>query len=311
MNKTGIVISISNKKAGIMTSSGEFVYIKANKTLPKIGEIHTGKLCSKNLLLYKYALAAASIMFIFISIISTYVYYTPITTIALGVNPSVSLEANRWNKIISSKALNSEGLLILDNIKLKYKDIDDGLELIVKEAKTENLLNGKKIIDIDIKSNKHSSIDISNFKKIIDNNNLSIKIIASSGNNKNIDITVNNKKIDILSLNNDYHKKFVPTKNSNINQKALENISTNTFDKKSINSSKTTINKYQKSDIKNYDNKSSTINKLFTSNRIKENVRDVENKSSGNIKLPYYDNKFEENSCKINPDVHINLKKNR
>ena len=28
MIKTGIVISIINKKAGIMTSSGEFVYIK-------------------------------------------------------------------------------------------------------------------------------------------------------------------------------------------------------------------------------------------------------------------------------------------
>ena len=31
MIKTGIVISIMNKKAGIMTSSGEFVYIKIVK----------------------------------------------------------------------------------------------------------------------------------------------------------------------------------------------------------------------------------------------------------------------------------------
>ena len=300
MIKTGIVLNISNKKVGIMTSGGEFVYIKTNKALPKVGEILTGKSCSKNLSLYKFALTAASIMFIFVSIFGTYTYYTPVTTIALGTKTSVCLEANRWNRIISSKALNSDGLLILDSIKLKYKAIDDGLELIVKQAKTENFINDKEIISVDIKSNKNSSIDISNFKNIIDSNNLIIKINASS--NKNIDITVNNKKINIMKLNNDYHKKLVSTKISNtkssIGQKSSVDISTKILedklpndDEKVMKSTKTIISKNEKSINSNFNNRSSTIKNPYTSTRIKKNIQGQENKSIENVKVPYYNNK--------------------
>jgi hypothetical protein len=221
MIKTGIVISIMNKKAGIMTSKGEFVYIKTSKILPKVGEIYTGELCKKNLSLYKYAITAASLMFIFISSSSAYSYYTPVTTIVVSINPSVSLEANRWDKIISSKALNSDGSLILNNVKLKNKSIDDGLELLVKEAKTENFINekyvdDKKVISVDIKSNKNNSIDISNFKNILDSNKLSVKINASSGNNKNVAITVNNKEISTSNLNSKNPEKETIDKNTNI-----------------------------------------------------------------------------------------------
>jgi hypothetical protein len=167
MIKTGVVISIMNRKAGIMTTSGEFVYIKTNKVLPNIGEIYSGELSKKTLPFYKYAITAASIMFVLVSSTFAYAYYTPVTTIVLSINPSVSLEANRWNKIINSKALNSDGLLLLDNIKLKNKSIDDGLELLIQEAKTEQFITDKyvsekKVISVDIKSNTDSSIDISN-----------------------------------------------------------------------------------------------------------------------------------------------------
>ena len=50
-------------------------------------------------------------MFIFISSAFAYAYYTPVTTVVLSINPSISIEANRWNKIISSKALNSDGII--------------------------------------------------------------------------------------------------------------------------------------------------------------------------------------------------------
>lgn len=226
MIKTGIVISIVNRKAGIMTSSGEFVYTKINKVFPKVGEIHTGELCVKNLFIYKYAMTAASLMFIFISSAYAHSYYTPVTTIVLS-NPSVSLQANRWNKIISSKALDSNGSLILNNIKLKNKSIDSGLELIVKEAKSENFINekyinDKKFINMHIKSNKDTSIDISNFKDIIDSNNLNLKINASSDNNKNIDITVDNKKINTFNLNPNSDKKEATNKKPIIVNSPLE-----------------------------------------------------------------------------------------
>lgn len=242
MIKTGIVISIMNRKAGIMTDCGEFVYIKTSKIIPNIGEIYTGELSKKHLSFYKYAITAASLMFIVVSSTFAKAYYTPVTTVVLSINPSVSLEANRWNKIISSKALNSDGYILLNNIKLKNKSIDAGLELLVKEAKTEHFINDKyvddkKTISVDIKSSKDSSIDISGFKNIIDSNNLDIIINTSSNNNKSIDITVDNKKVNASNLNPNNKEKEALNKNSNIKINPPKNPSTNSSPKINENKS--------------------------------------------------------------------------
>lgn len=324
MIKTGIVMSIMNRKAGIMTSSGEFLYVKVSKVLPNVGEIYTGELYKKNLSLYKYAITAASLMFMLFSSVSAYSYYTPVTTIVVSINPSVSLEANKWNKIISSKALNSDGSLILNNIKLKNKSIDDGLELLVKEAKTENFINEKyvddeRIISVDIKSNKDSSIDISSFKNIIDSNKLNININTTSVNNKNIDITVNNKKINTSNLNNNNQKKESTNKNSIIKKSnSAENSSINNNTMKDENTSskikeelkkgmKTTLNGDKKinKDDKSGNNNSSTIKHEDILNKIKKNKQDDKNKDikdHGDDKR--YKNHSYETQEKKSPSTH-------
>lgn len=224
MIKTGIVISRMNRKVGIMTENGEFVYIKMNKVIPNVGEVYTGELSKKNLSFYKYVITAASLMFVIVSSTFANAYYTPVTTIVLTINPSVSLEANRWNKIISSKALNSDGFLLLNDIKLKNKSIDNGLELLVKQAKTEHFINddyvtAKKSITVDIKSKTDHSIDISNLKSIIDSNNLNITINTFSKNNKSIDITVKNEKINNSNVDSNGKEKETLDKNLNSNIK--------------------------------------------------------------------------------------------
>ena len=281
MIKTGIVISIMNKKAGIMTSGGEFVYIKINKLFPNtdkisIGEIHAGELYKKNLFIYKYAIAVASLMFIFLSSGYAHFYYTPVTTVVFS-NPSVTLVANRWNKIISCKSLNTDGSLILNNVKLKNKSIDTGLEILVKEAQTENFINDKKIINLDFKSNKNSSIDITKFKNIIDTSKLNIKISASSLNNKTIYITVNNKRIPTSNLDSDNHNqddiKNQPIIKNNLIQKPSININNNIIEDKS---SKTKVENIHKSNPFIYkDNKDNKDNKPKT--EAKTEIKDKNN----------------------------------
>lgn len=305
MIKTGIVISVVNRKVGIMTSSGEFVYIKANNAFTKVGEIHTGELYRKNLLIYKYAIIAASLMFIFISSVVAYDYYTPITTVVLSINPSVSIKANRWNKIISSKALNSDGLLILNNIKLKYKSIDDGLELLVEEAKTEDFINDKyiidkKIINVDFESKKNSSIDISKFKNIVDSNNLSININSNLDTNKNIDITANNKKIDTSKFKNGSYKKNDSTETSNIGDNTVKKPSLNSNTNTKIITNKNTKTKTNKN-TNTVEKKSSRSNQEVKKNN-NENInkdtmeknksQDDRNKTIRNVDKNNGDNKI-------------------
>lgn len=326
MIKTGIIINISNKKAGIMTSSGEFVYIKIGKSLPKVGQIHTGELYKKNLFLYKYAITAASLMFILLPTTYAYSYFAPVTTIVININPSVSLEANIWNKIISSKGLNSDGSLILNNIKLKNKSIDDGLELLVKEAKTENFINDnylddKKIISVDIKSKKDKSIDISNFKNIIDSNKLTFKINATSSNNKSINITVNNKKIDITNLNPNVVEKENSNKNLKNNSNQIlkpsvdNNNNNNILDKKSSkveekleNSNKPITDKdnkmgkdkifESKNSNNNDDNNSSSIKNYNPLDNFKNSIQDETHEHNINSKIPN-DDESEKDSYEI------------
>ncbi|MBU3199388.1 hypothetical protein LL037_09605 [Clostridium estertheticum] len=294
MNKTGIVINIINKKAGIMTSSGEFLYIKISKVLPNMGEIYTGKLYKKNLFIYKYVISVASLMFVLVSSAYAHTYYTPVSTIILRINPSISIDANKWNKIINSKPLNSDGALILNNIKLKNKSIDVGLGLLVKEAKTENFINekyvsDKKVINLDIKSTKTISIDISNFENTIGSNNLNVKINLSPGNTKNIDIIINNKKINTSTLNNNSYKRKITNNQSNIN--ISENKSAEIKDTLKDNSKSTTkkynkINNDIKTENKNSTSNSSSITKHENSNKIKNNVHTSKNKNIKNADLP-------------------------
>ncbi len=301
MLKTGIVLSIINKKAGIMTDGGEFVYIRISTSLPKIGEIYRGELYVKGLLNYKYIITAASLMFVLLTSSFANIYYTPTTTLVISINPSVSLKSNKWNKIISFKALNSDGTTILSNIKLKNKSIDAGLELLVKEAKTENFINDKyimdkKIISIDINGNKNTSIDISNFKNIIDSNDLNIIINNSSSNNKKIDFTVNNKKIDTLTLNHNGKKKdstttkentekTLPKKSSvDVNTNKVENKSSKIKSKIKNNDKKTKnednkINFNDKHENKKSNSDSSSIKKYITPNENQYNSHNSFNKS--------------------------------
>jgi len=315
MIKTGIVINIMNKKAGIMTSNGEFVYVKTSKILPKIGEIHTAKLCKRNSSFYKYAITAASL--IFISCVSAYSYYTSVTTIVLSINPSFSIKANRWNKIISSKALDSDGNLVLSNIKLANKSIDDGLQLLVKESKTKNYINNKyvkdkKVITVNIKSNIDNSIDISNFKNIIDSNKLNIKLIVSSDNNKDIDITANNKTINTFDFNPNSTKYDHNNKKSNKRSHPLKkpSLDTNSMEDKSSNSKheskKDTNPTTNEEDKLNNDGESENKNPNNTSNVIKNKLQSEENKSYENVETPN-DDESENQSYEIrekDSDLH-------
>ncbi|MGK0466548.1 anti-sigma factor domain-containing protein [Clostridium sp.] len=303
MIKTGIVMSIMRNKAGVITSDGEFLYIKTNKALPNIGEIHTGQICSKPLYLYKYAITAASLMFVFISSTLAYAYYTPVTSIVVSTNPSVYLKANRWNKIIGSKSLDSEGSTILHDINLNNKCIDVGLELLVKKAQIGIIINEKyksneKIISINIKSNKDRTIDVSNFKKIMDKNNLKIKFNISSDNNKKIDIIANNQKVntnDLIPYSDKNDTPNIKTKNkSNFNEKPSVDINTNIIEDKSLENKKE-----NKKEINKEINKSTKPTKIKQNKKSKNSTSDNNNSDNDKSKNHTDNNKNPKKTHKV------------
>lgn len=53
------------------------------------------------------------------------------TTVFLDVNPSVTLDVNRLGKVISTEADNEDGRIILDNMDLRYTDIDVAMNALL------------------------------------------------------------------------------------------------------------------------------------------------------------------------------------
>ena len=130
--KNGLVMDIKGDTALIMSHDGEFVKVKIDKSkpLPFVGGEYTGNVHDSiptSIGKFKY-IAAACLMFFILSLGGgAYAYYTPVSTVTININPSIEFKLNRWNRVVASKPLNSDGEKILKEIKTKNSKIDDTL----------------------------------------------------------------------------------------------------------------------------------------------------------------------------------------
>lgn len=87
-------------------------------------------------------LGAAAAAFLLVSGISGGHYYLGgSTVIALDVNPSVSLEINRMNRVVKAQALNEDGTIILEEMKPEGTDIDTAISALIDAMLKEGYLN--------------------------------------------------------------------------------------------------------------------------------------------------------------------------
>lgn len=170
MLKSGIIINVRNKNALILTPTGEIKKIVINKKdNVKPGQIYSGD-TPKPIPFFKYALITVlcSLMVIFTAFI--FLYNTTSYSVIVDINPSLKLQLNRWNKIISCTPLTNEGSKLIHGTEIKNKDLDDGLILILNNARNCNYIDDsfireKKVISIYISSHNNININIDKFEK--------------------------------------------------------------------------------------------------------------------------------------------------
>ncbi|MDD3223746.1 MAG: hypothetical protein PHX70_03395 [Clostridium sp.] len=119
--------------------------------------------------------------FILFTVGFSYVYFTPTSFVIVDVNTSINISTNRWNKIISASSLNYKGQKILNEINIKYKNIDDGLTLILSDAESNNYINST--------SKKDSAKEIS---VLISGNSLELPVFTKTVKNRNFYLQINN-----------------------------------------------------------------------------------------------------------------------
>jgi hypothetical protein len=252
-NNTGIVMEVSKSHAFIMTNSGEFLKIKVGKAVPAVGEIYSGEIV-KETPFYKYIATAASLMFMLLFGGTAYAYYTPTASVRVDINPSIELKINRWDRIIKTVALNSDGEKVLNEISIKNMPLNEGLDTIVEEAKKDNFITDKytesgKIIKISIEAkNPERKPDITKFEEKTKKNNLNINVTdlksqetPQKKDNRNSDETIKKPKDDKDSTKAPVDNDQTSPSNDNNKEKDKGKNNNNKNDKSSNTNSNSSV----------------------------------------------------------------------
>lgn len=225
-------MELQGNAAYIMTPNGEFLKLKIdkNKTLPVLGGEYSSIIFETPFMFFskfKYAVAACLLFFMVSLGGGTYAYYTPTSTITVNINPSIEFKSNRWSRVISSSALNSEGEKILSEIKPRNKLIEDALTMVINQAEqdkyiNDNYINMGKTITINIVGKE---VDLSSLEKELSAGKVNVKI---DSNGKNI-YNKNNRKLNNLlpENNSDKNTNVNISDNSSVSKPAIYNNNSN------------------------------------------------------------------------------------
>lgn len=277
MLKTGLVLSIQKNRAHMVTPSGEFVKVKIKDRIPKVGENYSGDLAKDFSLpkISKLPVVAASIVFMLLFSGTAFAYYTPTSSVIVDINPSIMLKLNRFNKIIKSVPLNNDGEKVLQEVKINNKSINDGLKVIVDEAKKDNFINdnyikANKTVTLFVDSKNKKDLDLVSFQKFMVEAGVNLRI---NSNGTELKVEPKNASTEDSKNNNSSSKQNDKDKQKSDNKQTNENKQST--DKKQDNGTPANNNSNEKKETPNNSNSS---NKNSTS---VSNGKSTENNTGG------------------------------
>lgn len=178
---TGAVVKIYNNYVCVRTVHGDFINLKIKNYTPNVGDIYTGPIYQGKSL----NIVLAIVFCLFLSIIflgkNIYHYFTPTATIIVSIPPSISLKVNKWNKIIDASGINSSGKELYNFIDVKNKPLNEGLQIIIKEAKAQKKITSKHTdeknpITVYISSKSNKKIDLIKFDNFMEHQELTYQV---------------------------------------------------------------------------------------------------------------------------------------
>lgn len=128
-----VVVETHEKHVAVLSDDGCIRKLRNQNYM--IGQVIEVK---KNNRFYKKFIYAASIIAIVsICSITAWAYATPYYYVSLDVNPSIKYSVNRFDRVLSSKAVNDDGESILENLKLKNKNISEAMKDTINEISSK------------------------------------------------------------------------------------------------------------------------------------------------------------------------------
>lgn len=94
--------------------------------------------------------AVVCLMFIFLGCGGYWVYFTPTAVLGIDINPSVELDINRFDKVISVNGYNDDGKALAETLDIRFKDYEDAVDMILADEKIASLLAQDEILTISV-----------------------------------------------------------------------------------------------------------------------------------------------------------------
>ncbi len=97
-----------------------------------------------------YVYAAACVCLLLMLFGGRWLYFTPVAQISIDINPSIELNINRFDQVISVNSFNKDGEELVKSLNLKIKNYTDAINQIMNDEKILSLLSKNEIMTITV-----------------------------------------------------------------------------------------------------------------------------------------------------------------
>lgn len=106
---------------------------------------------------FKISLAAAVIALTLLAGIYQ-LWFVPVTVISIDVNPSVEIEVNRLDRILSANAYNDDGAKILNSVSVAGKKYQDAIDTLLQNEEFSSYLDSSSALTFTVASDKQDAV---------------------------------------------------------------------------------------------------------------------------------------------------------
>ena len=171
---SGIVLKVKSKHCYILTPNGSFIAVSLHDNV-SFGELYSGTI-KKERDYFKVPAKIFIVILIVTSVIAFYMYNQKDRTVIIKGGLSITLETNKWNRVINLKALNSTSYKVKESVKTFNKPLDAALLSLLDAALLGDYISEDTSATIYISGSDSTYPNVENTKRYIADKNLPITI---------------------------------------------------------------------------------------------------------------------------------------
>lgn len=197
----GVILKLKKNRAVVMTEKLDFIELYRKPGMIRGQKVYftSFDLCNSSLWflnykrLMKFASVTASVAAIFVMLFVGYRFLFSVNEYAyvdIDINPSIEMTINKNDNVLKAEALNSDGQILLNSVKLKNMELFDAVSLLLNKSKEIGFIdsdNNKVILTTSVNSDKVSEFEnedistmISSLKEVADKSGVESQVIEVS-----------------------------------------------------------------------------------------------------------------------------------